>query len=108
MDQSTNYRQLGYDQYFRFIDPTNNRVSSVTWDSQTEDGSVFEQKIANGSITDAKIKNMSADKITASTLVAPVNVGDGESGAFVKLDGPNNRLLVNDGVTNRIIVGKVG
>lgn len=69
------------------------------------DGAVTTTKIQDAAITNAKIKEVSADKITTSTLTAQVNVGTGTG--FVKLDGANNRIIVNDGVTNRIVIGSV-
>jgi hypothetical protein len=58
-------------------------------------------RIANASITDAKISSLSAAKITAGNLVVPVDVGDPASG-YIRLDGVNNRIIINDGTDDRM------
>lgn len=63
-------------------------------------------KIADASITDAKIVSLSANKITAGDLIVAVDIGNPASG-YVRLDGTNNRIIVNDGTTNRIVIGEV-
>jgi hypothetical protein len=42
---------------------------------------------------------------TNTTLGAIVTVGSGSG--FVRIDGGNNRILVNDGTSNRIVIGNV-
>ena len=63
-------------------------------------------RIADASITDAKIESLSANKITAGDLIVAVDIGNPASG-YVRLDGTNNRIIVNDGTTNRIVIGEV-
>lgn len=63
-------------------------------------------RIADASITDAKITSLSANKITAGDIIVAVDIGNPASG-FVRLDGVNNRIIVNDGTTNRIVIGEV-
>jgi len=63
-------------------------------------------KIADASITNAKIASLSANKITAGDLIVAVDIGNPASG-YVRLDGTNNRIIVNDGTTNRIVIGEV-
>jgi len=104
----TTLADMGYDQYFRRPLPNDFQLySSVNYDAIIEDESVIESKIANGSITDAKIKNISAEKISASTILVPLDLGQGENGKFIKLDGSEQRFLTNDGITNRIVIGEV-
>jgi len=101
-------KDLGYDQYFRRPLPQEyQQYSAVNYDASIEDGSIIESKIANGSITDAKIKNVSAEKIEASAILVPLDLGQGENGKFIKLDGSEQRFLTNDGITNRIIIGEI-
>jgi hypothetical protein len=50
---------------------------------------------------------LDAKTITTSTLDAAVDVGNGGAGAFVRIDGPNNRIVIHDGTTNRIVIGNV-
>jgi hypothetical protein len=51
--------------------------------------------------------------IEASTLIGgnlltgEVMVGDPIGSSFVKIDGANNRIIVNDGLFNRIVIGNV-
>lgn len=54
--------------------------------------------IAEGAIIAADI---SADNITTGTLTAGVDVGTSN----VKIDGVNNRIIINDGTNDRIIIG---
>jgi len=97
----------GFDRYYRRPLPGEyQQQSGANWEMSFEDESVIEAKIANGSITNAKVKNITADKILTSTLTAAVNVGSGESGEFLKIDGPNNRFLLHDETKNRIVIGK--
>jgi len=66
-------------------------------------GAITTLKIKDAAITNAKINSVSADKITTSTLTAQVNVGSGTG--YVKLDGQNNRIIINDGNVDRILIG---
>ncbi len=87
--------------------------SSITSD-KLEDGSVDNSKLSENSVdtiniidyavTDAKITSLSADKILAGDLVVAVNVGEPATG-YVRLDGGNNRIIINDGTNNRILIG---
>ena len=81
--------------------------SSIAVDSGFEEGSFQGVKLADGSVTYKKIGSVLADQILTSTLTAPVNVGTAGGSAYVKLDGQNNRIIVNDGTTNRIVIGNV-
>jgi hypothetical protein len=63
-------------------------------------------RIADAAITDAKIDSLSADKITTGDLVVAVDVGDPASG-YLRIDGVNNRIVGNDGTTNRFVLGDV-
>jgi len=102
------YLTEGFDPFFRRMIPSNSgNQSAVGYDSANEDASVYGGKILGNSIEGYHIKNITADKITTSTLTSPVNVGAGESGEFVKLDGPNNRILIHDLTKNRILIGGV-
>ena len=63
-------------------------------------------KFADLAITTAKILGLSADKIKAGKLEATINLGDPTSG-YIRLDSANARIIVNDGVTNRILISTV-
>lgn len=90
-------------------------------------GFAFDYENETGVISNGKIRNLSADKITSGTIDAgvvtvsnidpadinsgtlstQVNVGTTISSSYVQLDGANNRIVVNDGTTNRIIIGNI-
>lgn len=63
-------------------------------------------RIADAAITDAKIVSLAAEKIIAGDLIVAVDVGNPSSG-YVRLDGVNNRIVINDGTTNRVVLGEV-
>jgi hypothetical protein len=83
------------------------------------DGSVIAIKIANLAVgnaaiqnlavTDAKINDLSVDKLTTGTgtLDAVASIGTGAAGSYVRLDGPNNRIVISDGTNPRIVIGNV-
>ena len=68
------------------------------------DGSITTAKIADLAVTTAKILSLSADKITTGDLTVAVDVGSSGTG-YVRIDGENNRILVNDGTNDRILIG---
>ena len=45
--------------------------------------------------------------ISDNLLTGQINVGQGIGGAYVRLDGPNNRIIVHDGSYPRIVIGNV-
>jgi hypothetical protein len=71
--------------------------------AKIKDAAITNAKIQDAAITNAKISNVSANKITTSTLTAQVNVGSGTG--YVKLDGENNRIIINDGSRDIILIG---
>lgn len=62
--------------------------------------------IQNLAVTDAKIASLAVEKLLAGELTVAVDVGDPATG-FVRIDGGNNRILVNDGTNNRIVIGEI-
>lgn len=86
-----------------FLMPSNSPIAQ----SQGAVGAyVFDYENERNAITNSKISFLSADKIAAGTVIVSVNLGSSSTG-FLLLDGPNNRILVNDGTTNRIVIGEV-
>ena len=63
-------------------------------------------RIADLAVTNAKIEDVEAGKILAGDLIVAVDIGSPGSG-FTRLDGENNRIIVNDGANNRIVIGDV-
>lgn len=102
------YESLGYDQFLtRMLRPLDNQF-------QTSDH--FNANVQDGSITNAKIKSLTADKIITGvldatfiggTLDSTMDVGTGAASSYVRLDGPNNRIVVHDGTNPRIAIGNV-
>jgi hypothetical protein len=62
-------------------------------------------RIADAAITNAKINDLSVSKLTAGTLGVPADLGQPATG-FVRIDGEENHILVNDGSDNRIVIGE--
>ena len=81
----------------------NNAVTTT----KIENAAITTAKIVDAAITNAKIVTLAANKLTAGTLTVAVDVGTASGGAFVRVDGANNRIIVNDGTTNRIVIGNV-
>ncbi len=101
-------QDLGFDSFYRRPLPNEYKsYSAVDYEVMFEDQSVIENMLANGSVTDAKVKNISANKLVASTILVPVNLGEGENGKFIKLDGKAQHFLTHDENTNRIVIGEV-
>ena len=118
----TDYKNMGVNSFYQ---PYNAPVTSGT---TVVSGYDFQANNERSVVTGAFLRTFTADKIVAGTLdantvaivnltVAPssintgtitnaVNVGTSATG-YVKLDGPNNRIVVNDGTTNRIIIGNI-
>lgn len=107
-----NYTDLGFSTFLtKEIFPE--RSSNIEFMSQYNTGAVTTKLLANQSVTEAtiqdlavtnaKISDLSADKITAGTINATVSIGTNN----IKLDGENWRQVINDGTTNRIVIGKL-
>ena len=92
-------RKTGYD-----FDSENERgaVSTVF----VQDAAIKTAKIGTAQITDALIATVAAGKIIAGTMTVAVNVGTSAAG-YVQLDGANNRIVVNDGTVDRIMIGNI-
>lgn len=68
----------------------------------------FQQDYVPTSVKDRNIDSMTVGKLVAGTLDVPVDVGKASTaGAYVRIDGPNNRFIINDGTTNRIVIGNI-
>lgn len=84
-------------------------LDNANIDSLISDNSLSSQKVVNldyAKITNVEIQNadivdVSVSKLTAGTLGVTANIGNGN----VQLDGPNKRLIVNDGTNDRGLFG---
>lgn len=83
----------------KILDPTGNVVLSAAGRVQT-DG------LEDEAVTNVKISSVAAEKIIAGSLIVPVDIGNISSG-YIRLDGENNRIILNDGTNNRIIIGEI-
>jgi len=81
----------------KILDPTGNVVLSAAGKVQTEG-------LEDGSVTDVKISSVAAEKIIAGSLIVPVDLGNISSG-YIRLDGENNRIIINDGTNDIILLG---
>jgi hypothetical protein len=52
------------------------------------------------------ISDLNVNHLTAGDITVAVDIGNPASG-YVRLDGENNRIVINDGTTNRIIIGEI-
>lgn len=67
----------------------------------------FGQNVGIDSVTPTKISYLPISKITAGTILVQWSVGSGTTGGYTLIDGGNNRILINDGTTNRIVIGNL-
>lgn len=51
-----------------------------------------------------QIQAITASKILAGTITVQLGVGT-TGGGYVRIDGANNNIIVNDGTNNRILIG---
>jgi len=65
-------------------------------------------KIANASITDAKIVSLSVDKLTTGRLSVGtiVYIGDEESGDYIVEDGGNGRIVMYKDDVPQLLIGE--
>jgi hypothetical protein len=61
--------------------------------------------IATASIDAANIVSISANQITTGTLLATAYINVGTGSGYVRIDGVNNRIIINDGTNNRVLIG---
>jgi hypothetical protein len=54
-------------------------------------------------IKDWMIETLSVAKLIAGTINVIANIGD----ANVKIDGEENRMVINDGTNDRVLIGKL-
>lgn len=90
------YMDIGFDTYGMSSVQTTQQIPANLADYILE--------VAEGSVSNKKIKSVSADKITAGTLAAVTNVGD-ES---IELDGENKEIKIYDGSGNVSVYIKGG
>lgn len=93
---------------------TNGKIRTLTADkivSGTIDASVItvanvDPANINAGTVNSNV-NLNPASLLGGTLNTTMNVGSASGSAYVKLDGPNNRIIVNDGTVDRIIIGNI-
>lgn len=93
---------LDKDQLLRQIARLAERINTL--EALLEGQPIGTARIADAAITNAKIASLAADKITAGDFIVGIDVGSGGSG-YTRIDGVNNRIMVNDGTNDRILIG---
>jgi len=83
------------DQFGKALDSLPNRTSSFVTSTD------YEANNDRNAVTNYNVRNISADKISAGTIVVSMNIG----GPYITIDGSAQQILVNDGTTNRILIG---
>lgn len=68
-------------------------TTSIEFDSSTD--------IPTAYLDSTRIRNLTADKIDAGTVTSLMYIG----GSSIYIDGTNKRIVVNDGTTDRILIG---
>lgn len=69
------------------------------------------KRISNRNLLPTSVKNrnvetISADKITAGTVLVQIPIGSGgATDGYILIDGENNRIVVNDGTYDRVLIG---
>ena len=104
------YRELGLNQFLQPINApisSSGAVSSYEFDSNYSSNIVRTTTVQDNAITNRKITSVSADKISAGTVIVSINLGTATTG-YIKLDGANNRIVVNDGTVDRVYLGDLG
>ena len=81
-------------------------VSGIEAD-QIKAGTITATEIAAGTITATEISGNQLDVVATNTGTLNVDEYINVGAANLKIDGANNRILVNDGTTNRIVIGNV-
>lgn len=86
----------------RVVQRLTDRISKL--EAMLQGQPVGTARIADAAITNAKINDLSADKITAGTISVGVNIGE----ANVRIEGDEARMIVqDDDGDDRVIVGKI-
>ena len=67
-------------------------------------GYQFNTANETNAVVNTNIRNIAASKISAGSITVAINLGSATTGSVV-LDGANNRILINDGTVDRILIG---
>lgn len=92
-DKPVSYIDLGFNQYGLNTIGVAQQMPSNLADYILE--------VAENSVTNNKVKSISASKLTAGVISAIASLGD----EAVKLDGENRRIIISDGTNDRVLIG---
>jgi len=102
---ATDYTSIGYNNLMQKIgslsDSSGTTTSAYKYDTDYEQGAITATHYKDQSITNAKIVNLTADKIDAGTITTQLFLG----GTSIIIDGSAKQIIVNDGTTDRILIG---
>jgi len=94
-DATFNYEDLGYNNRLQATDSlaakNENFINAYEFDTNTD----------RNAVANYNIKTITADKISAGTITSQIFLG----GTSIIIDGLNNQIIVNDGTTDRILIG---
>jgi len=94
-DPTIDYTDLGY----------NNRLQATDSLAANNDNFVtstqFEAENDRNTVSNYNIKTISAEKINAGTITTQLFLG----GTSIIIDGAAKQIIVNDGTTDRILIG---
>jgi len=97
---------LQKDQLERLLADTTRRIRRLEAILQGQPLSIV--KIANASITNAKIVSLGVDKLTTGRLSVGtiVYIGDVDSGDYIVEDGGNNRIVMYKDDIDQLLIGE--
>lgn len=99
------YLDLGFSSYLTRPpmagSPLGDALERSIRNSSIVDSAIRTRLIQDSAVTNEKIQSLSIDKLTAGTITVQASIGS----ANVKIDGANNRIIVNDGTNDRILIG---
>jgi len=90
----------------QYLQPNNAPVSAPFTDSLSAFD--FSSNIQRNSVTATKVRSVYAGNILAGTVQVGINVGtaNGTAGPYLQLNGGSTQILVNDGTSNIVLLGK--
>ena len=102
---ATDYTSIGYNNLMQKIgslsDSSGTTKSAYKYDTDYEQGAITATHYKDQSITNAKIVNLTADKIDAGTITTQVFLG----GSTILMDGVNGDMTWFSGTTPMIYIG---
>lgn len=76
------------------------KINDIDW-TKIDNILVKTADIENLAVTNGKINNLNVSKLVTGVMTAVASVGN----SYVKIDGGNKRIIINDGTNDRILIG---